>query len=134
MPVSPATETKLRQAMERLLNGTPQHTDGALTKENLAREAGVSHATVHRAETILSEWNARVQQPPARQATNVPAEDLVTALRAALRDANQKITTLNGRLDALATVTANLYRENQALRAALDHRTHLAPLPGKEPN
>ncbi len=90
MPVSPATETKLRAAMQRLLDGTPQRTDGALTKENLAREA--------------------------------------------VRDANQKITTLNGRLDALATVTANLYRENQALRAALDHRTQLAPLPGKEPN
>ena len=27
----------------------------------------------------------------------------------------------------------NLYRENRALHAALDHRTQLAPLPGKEP-
>jgi small-conductance mechanosensitive channel len=134
MPVSPATETKLRAAMQRLLNGTPQRTDGALTKENLAREAAVSHATVHRAETILSEWNARVDQPAARTAPGVPADEAITALRSALRDANQKITTLNGRLDALATVTANLYRENQALRAALDHRTQLAPLPGKEPN
>jgi hypothetical protein len=134
MPVSPATETKLRAAMQRLLNGTPQHTDGALTKENLAREAAVSHATIHRAETILSEWNTHVDQPAARDTPSVPADDPITALRAALRDANQKITTLNGRLDALATVTANLYRENQALRAAHGHRTQLAPLPGKEPN
>jgi small-conductance mechanosensitive channel len=134
MPVSPVTETKLREAMQRLLNGAPQHTDGALTKENLAREAGVSHATVHRAETVLAEWNARVDQPPARTTPSTPGDDTVTELRAALRDANQKITALNGRLDALATVTANLYRENQALRAALDHRTQLAPLPGKEPN
>lgn len=132
MPVSAATETKLRAAMERLLNGTPQHTDGALTKENLAREAAVSHATVHRAETILAEWNTRVDQPAARTAPGIPADEAITALRAALRDANQKITTLNGRLDALATVTANLYRENQSLRAALDHRTQLAPLPGKD--
>jgi hypothetical protein len=129
MPVSPATETKLRQAMERLLNGDPQHTDGALTKENLAREAAVSHATVHRAETVLSEWNDRVGQPTAR---TVPGDEAVAALRAALREANQKITTLNGRIDALATVTANLYHENQALRAALDHRTQLASLPCKE--
>jgi hypothetical protein len=134
MPVSPATETKLRAAMERLLNGTPQRTDGTLTKENLAREAVVSHATVHRAETILAEWNACVEQPSAQDAQSVPADDPITQLRAALRDASQKITTLNGRLDALATVTANLYRENQALRAALDHRTPLALLPGKEPN
>jgi small-conductance mechanosensitive channel len=132
MPVSPATETKLRAAMQRLLNGTPQRTDGALTKENLAREAAVSHATVHRAETILSEWNARVDQPAARTTPDAPGDDIITGLRAALRDASQKITTLNGRLDALAAVTANLYRENQALRAALDHRTQLAPLPGKE--
>jgi len=132
MPVSPATETKLRAAMQRLLDGTPQRTDGALTKENLAREAAVSHATVHRAETILQEWNARAGQPPAPATRDIPGDDIITGLRAALRDASQKITTLNGRLDALATVTANLYRENQALRSALDRRTQLAPLPGKE--
>lgn len=63
-----------------------------------------------------------------------PADGPITALRAALRDANQKITTLNGRLDALATVTANLYHENQALRAALGHRTRLTPLSAKEPH
>ena len=134
MPVSPATETKLRAAMQRLLNRAPQRTDGALTKENLAREAGVSHATVHRAETILAEWNTSTGQAPARSTASIPGDDPVTELRAALRDANQKITTLNGRLDALATVTANLYRENQALRTALGHRTQLAPLPGKEPH
>jgi len=134
MPVSPATETKLRAAMQRLLDGTPERTDGALTKENLAREAAVSHATVHRAETILQEWNARADQPAARITPGVRDDEALTGLRAALRDANQKITTLNGRLDALATVTANLYRENQALRAALGHRTQIASLPGKEPN
>jgi hypothetical protein len=132
MPVSAATEAKLRAAMQRLLDGTPQRTDGALTKENLAREGAVSHATVHRAETILQEWNSRAGQPPAPATRDVPGHEAITTLQAALRDASQKITTLNGRLDALATVTANLYRENQALRAALDHRTQLTPLPSKE--
>ena len=72
MAVSPATETKLRAAMQRLLDGAPLRTDGALTKENLAREAEVSHATVHRAHEILTEWDARVGRPvlrpPARSA------------------------------------------------------------------
>jgi hypothetical protein len=54
------------------------------------------------------------RQPPARTTRDVPGDEAITGLRAALRDANQKITTLNGRLDALATVTANIYRENQA--------------------
>lgn len=39
MPVSPASAAKLREAMARLLAGDPLHTDGALTKKNLAREA-----------------------------------------------------------------------------------------------
>ncbi|MER5466809.1 hypothetical protein ABT010_40610 [Streptomyces sp. NPDC002668] len=54
MPVSSATEAKLRAAMARLLAGQPQHTSGALTKSNLAREAKVSHATMHRAQNVLA--------------------------------------------------------------------------------
>lgn len=67
MPVSAATAAKLREAMARLLAGEPLHSDGALTKENLAREAQVSHASVHRAEDILAEWNARIPQPVLRR-------------------------------------------------------------------
>lgn len=59
--------------MTRLLAGQPQQTDGALTKENLALEAGVSHATVHRATEVLVEWNAHVPHPIRRTPVNVPA-------------------------------------------------------------
>jgi hypothetical protein len=127
VPVSKATETKLREAMKRLRDGAPIHTDGALTKENLAREAGVSHATVHRAHTILAEWNTQIQ-PATRDARAGRSHDNAEQLRAKLRDANQKITTLNGKLDALASVTANLYHENRALRAALERHAPVVPL------
>ncbi len=129
MPVSQATEDKLREAMKRLRDGAPIHTDGALTKENLAREAGVSHATVHRANTVLAEWNTLIHQSVTHGTGEVHPNESIAELRAKLRDANQKITTLNGKLDALACVTANLYHENQALRHELGHRTRLAPLP-----
>ena len=66
MPVSAATEAKLRAAMARLLAGEPLHTDGALTKENVAREAKVSHASVHRAEEVVAEWDAKVARPVLR--------------------------------------------------------------------
>ncbi|HET6357935.1 hypothetical protein [Streptomyces sp.] len=46
----------------RLLAGEPLHTNGALTKEYLAREPQNSHATVHRAEDILAEWNPTVDR------------------------------------------------------------------------
>ncbi|MEV8204232.1 hypothetical protein AB0P40_02120 [Streptomyces sp. NPDC079189] len=55
MTVSTKTEQALRDAMERLLSGRPEHTDGKLTKNNLCREARVSRATLNRATDILTE-------------------------------------------------------------------------------
>ena len=60
MAVSQPTERKLRDAMDRLCNGTSQHTDGQLTVSNLAKEAGVSRATANRAETVLAEFHNRI--------------------------------------------------------------------------
>lgn len=47
--VSPTTEKKLRDAIQRLLAGRSKRTDGRLTKANLHIEAGVSRATMNRA-------------------------------------------------------------------------------------
>jgi chromosome segregation ATPase len=99
---------------------------GRITAAQLAGRTPGSQASA-RLHTGLDKVNAALDRAPALHAEEAE-------LRAALRDANQKITTLNGRLDALAAVTANLYRENQALRAALGLRTQIAPLPGKEPD
>lgn len=130
MPVSAKTATKLREAMARLLAGEPVHTDGALTKENLAREAQVSHATVHRAENVLAEWDAKVPRQILRTPGEVRRDEDIDTLRRQLREAKQQITELNGKLDALATVTANLYQENQQLRRKNGNRRSLVTLPG----
>ena len=134
MTVSPLTDRKLREAMSRLLAGTPLHTDGALTKENLAREAGVSHATVHRAADVLTEWDTKVARPVLRSAGEVLRDETIASLSVRLRDATQQITQLQGKLDALASVTANLYHENQQLRRQLggSHATTIAALPAAD--
>lgn len=119
MAVSPATETKLRAAMTRLLAGQPQRTDGALTKENLAREAGVSHATVHRATEVLAEWNAHVPHPIRSAPEERARDDALANLRVQLTQARGQARELQGQLDALATVAAHLYAENLALRRRL---------------
>src|SRR5260370_36606010 len=59
MVVSLTTEQKLWAAMDRLCNGTSQHTNGQLTISNLAKEAGVSRATANRAEAVLAEFHNR---------------------------------------------------------------------------
>lgn len=60
--VHPRTETALREAMARLLAGEPRRTDGRLTKANLAKEAGVSRATAHRAAAVLADFDRAIVQ------------------------------------------------------------------------
>ncbi|WP_435239785.1 hypothetical protein [Streptomyces sp. YPW6] len=129
MPVSAATATKLREAMARLLAREPLHTNGALTKENLAREAQVSHATVHRAGEILAEWDAQVARPVLRSPGEVQRDETIASLRRQLREAKAQVTEAQGKLDALAAVTANLYHENIALKKKLGNRRRLASIP-----
>ncbi|MFJ2816131.1 hypothetical protein [Streptomyces sp. NPDC087294] len=129
MPVSAATARKLREAMARLLAGEPLHTNGALTKENLAREAQVSHATVHRAEDILAEWDAKVARPVLRSPGEVERDVTIAKLRRQLRESKAEVTELQGKFDALAAVTANLYHENLSLKRKLGNSRRLASLP-----
>ncbi|MDX3275273.1 hypothetical protein [Streptomyces scabiei] len=126
MAVSPTSEAKLRAAMTRLLAGQPQNTDGALTKENLAREAGVSHATVHRATDVLAEWNAHVPHPVRRTPSERARDDTIATLRTQMTQARKQARELQGQLDALATLTANLYAENLTLRRRLHGPTPTA--------
>ncbi|WP_433194467.1 hypothetical protein ACQP1G_37815 [Nocardia sp. CA-107356] len=135
MPVSAATEKKLREAMARLLAGEPLHSDGALSKENLAREAQLSHATVHRAEEVLAEWDARVARPVVRTPGEVRRDETITDLRRRLREATTRATELQGKLDALATVTANLYYENLELKKKMSVKAQgrIAAIPASGP-
>ncbi|MFD4376642.1 hypothetical protein [Streptomyces sp. NPDC058486] len=58
--VSSKTDRKLRDAMDRLLPGKPQHSDGRLTKSDLALEAGASPATMFRAKTVLADGDVHL--------------------------------------------------------------------------
>jgi small-conductance mechanosensitive channel len=118
--------------MARLLASEPLHTDGALTKENRAREAKVSHATVHRAEEVLAEWDANVARPVLRTPGEVARDKTIDELRKQLRKAKSQVKEVQGKLDALATVTANLYAENQALRKRVDGRDWRVFLPARD--
>ncbi|GIE81992.1 hypothetical protein Aph02nite_79420 [Actinoplanes philippinensis] len=125
--VSPATRQRLREAMQRLFNGRPLHTDGTLTKNNLWREAQVSRATMNRAADILAEWDARAGDSPTGLAVRRRDEQL-EKLRERLRASTLERRTLQAQLDAAATVIAALHTENTALRRqATDASSHLVP-------
>jgi len=122
-PVTPATEKALREAMARLIEGRPRVTDGKMTKENLYREAGVSRATMNRATAVMDEWNAYTAQQGRRTVGEARRDSEIGQLRDDLRKKTQKITELQRRLDAAATVIGALHHENKALRDHIESRT-----------
>ncbi|MFI6145108.1 hypothetical protein [Streptomyces sp. NPDC051109] len=114
--VSAKTEAKLRAAMDRLLAGKPQHSDGRLTKNNLALEAGVSPATMFRARTVLADWDAHIDTHGSLTPGEARRDADIDDLRRKLAAAKREITELNRRLTAAATVIASLHHDNQMLR------------------
>ncbi|WP_435204922.1 hypothetical protein [Micromonospora sp. bgisy143] len=126
-PVSPATQQRLREAMKRLFDRQPIHTDGKLTKNNLWREAGVSRATMNRAVDILAEWSARVADSPAEAAARHHTAELAE-LRGSLEASRRRCRQLQDQVDAAATVIAALAAENAALRRQALTTSAVVPL------
>lgn len=110
------SEIKLRAAMEQLLSGNAERTDGSLIKENLYREAGVSRATMNRARSVLEEWSRRVEgtQPRDQEIETLRRE--LSEKRADSRRLRERIQGLEEQLTIAATATAELHIENQLLR------------------
>jgi uncharacterized protein (DUF3084 family) len=119
--------------MTRLLAGQPEHTDGRLTKANLGREAGISHATLHRAKTILAEWDTAVATREPNQADQQARahHEQIAELRTRLATKTIEYAELRRKLDAAATVIATLHHENSALRQQLGRTGTVVSLSAK---
>lgn len=126
--VSPQTAATLREAMNRLLSGHPQRTDGRLVKDNLWKEANLSRATMNRAQQVMAEWDTRVAECDGLTPGEARKNDELTRLRAQLADKAREHTTLHHQLDAAATAIAALHHDNTLLRQELDRAGHIASL------
>jgi hypothetical protein len=123
--VSPRAAKRLREAMDRLLAGRPQRTDGRLIKDNLWKEAGLSRATMNRAIRILGEWNTRVAACEGLTPREARKNGELTTLRAKLADKTRECTELYHQLGAAATAIAALHHDNMLLREELTQRGQL---------
>jgi hypothetical protein len=126
--VSPSAAKRLRDAMDRLLAGRPQRTDGRLIKHNLWKEADLSRATMNRAAQILAEWDSRVAECGGFTPLEARKNDELTTLRKKLADKIRECTELHHRLDAAATAIAALHHDNVLLRQDLNARGQLIAL------
>jgi len=115
--VSPETEKKLRDAMQRLLAGQSKRTDGRLTKANLHTEAGVSRATMNRADAVIADWNAAVgTQAAPRDSKIAKLQEAVAKHKKSIAALRQRNTELERRNRAAVTVIAELNAQLQASR------------------
>jgi hypothetical protein len=126
--VSPSAAKRLRDAMDRLLVGRPQRTDGRLIKDNLWKEAGLSRATMNRAVRILAEWNCGVTECQGFTPSEARKNDQLATLRKKFEDKTRECTELRHRLDAAATAIAALHHDNVLLRQELNDRGQLIAL------
>jgi hypothetical protein len=126
--VSGRTAKLLHDAMERLLTGRPQRSDGRLIKETLWKEAGVSRATMNRATQIMTEWEERVSVCDGFTPREARKNDELTTLRADLAAKTHECTQLRHQLDAAATAIAALHHDNTLLRQELDPAGRVIPL------
>ncbi|MEV6825562.1 hypothetical protein [Amycolatopsis sp. NPDC051102] len=114
----------IRDAMQRLLEGKPLRSDGALTVVSLATEAGVKrHVLTHRHTDLKDEFYAKV-----RAQGHIPASEV--KLRADLREANDVITQLRaenrelaGTVERMARVINALTVENDQLQDTVAKRS-----------
>lgn len=126
--VSRGAAKRLRDAMDRLLAGRPQRTDGRLIKDNLWKEADLSRATMNRAVQILAEWDSRVAECGGFTPLEARKNDELATLRKKLADKIRECTELHHRLDAAATAIAALHHDNVLLRQDLNARGQLIAL------
>jgi len=127
MAVSLITERKLRDAMDRLCNGTSQRTNGQLTVSKLAKEAGVSRATANRAGAVLADFHnctiALAETPEKLPGLRDQNRVLERRLAQMTTEKNQIIADLQATVALLAQQIQALTLENERLRVSLVH-TH----------
>ncbi|WP_410626197.1 hypothetical protein [Amycolatopsis sp. cmx-8-4] len=130
--VSPGVHKALRDATQRLLAGRSKHTDGRLTKANLGREAGVSHATLYRAKAALTEWDEAIAALGTKTIRSTPVGDADTTLQIHLAQKTDECAELRRRLEAAATVIATLHHENTALRQQVSRGDTVVPITSRD--
>lgn len=148
-PTPPAElRGKLRAAADRLLAGTPLHSDGKLTILSLAREAQVKRwLLTHKYPNQLKDkYQAEFQAVRHKPAPVRAADREIAALREQLADTradNQRLTDLNrvyaGIINQLAEDLETVTAERDALTSATDitrlrrPRRGIRSQPGRQP-
>jgi septal ring factor EnvC (AmiA/AmiB activator) len=132
---APGERDQIRAAMDRILAGTPERSDGALTVVALAVEAGVSrNALTQRHTDLKNEFYQRIREHGTVNEDEARLRATIARLGKTIDAKNRELAQLRADVPALVRAVSQLTLENQQLR---DMRSgtggSVVPFPGRAP-
>jgi septal ring factor EnvC (AmiA/AmiB activator) len=130
---SPGERERIRAAMDRILAGAPERSNGALTVVALAIEAGVPrNALTQRHTDLKNEFYQRVRERGAPSEDEARLRATIARLKKTIEAKNSELAQLRADVPALVRAVSQLTLENQQLRDAhsLHGRGVVVPFPG----
>ncbi|MFE4715991.1 hypothetical protein ACFRLW_05995 [Streptomyces sp. NPDC056728] len=111
---------RIRAAMDRILGGIPQTSNGGLTIVALAQEAGVPrNALTQRHVDLKNDFYERVKERGATPDAEARLRKTIVRLKETIANKNEELDQLRADVPALVRTVNQLTLENQQLREAL---------------
>ncbi|WP_224277369.1 hypothetical protein [Streptomyces sp. LS1784] len=124
MSPAPDERERIRAAIDRILNGVPEHSNGALTVVALAQEAGVPrNALTQRHLDLKNDFYARVRARGQIPDSEARLRKQVVKLKELRAQDAQELRQLRADRQNLVQVVNQLTLENHWLREALAQPT-----------
>jgi hypothetical protein len=115
-------ERGILAAMDRILNGTVERSNGALTIGALALEANVpANALTQRHVDMKTEFYRRVKERGATPEVETRLRTTIVKLKETIANKNKELRQLPVDLPALVRAVNRVTQENQQLRKRLQH-------------
>jgi septal ring factor EnvC (AmiA/AmiB activator) len=120
MSATPDERARIREAMQRIFDGTARSSTGALTIVALAQEAGVPrNALTQRHPDLRNEFYQRVKQRGATPDVEFRLREQIAKLKKTIANKDKELTRLRSDVPALVRVINQITAENTELREAL---------------
>jgi hypothetical protein len=120
MSPAPDERDRIHAAMDRILAGTPERSDGALTIKSLAAEADVPrNALTQRHLDLKNEFYAKVKERGQPTDVEVRLRKQIVKLKELRSDDKDQLAQLRADREALVRVVNQLTLENRQLRQQL---------------
>jgi hypothetical protein len=131
---APDERDRIRAAMDRVLEGAPERSNGALTVVALAIEADVPHnALTQRHTDLKDEYYRRIRERGAANQDEERLRATITKLKKTIDAKNKELTRLREDVPALIRAVNQLTLENQQLRDAQAGNGSVVPFPCRAP-